>query len=140
MTFTLSIPIYKRTNSWICLGIFFANLSRTFHDPSLTGSVVSGQYIEAAVGSSHSLFFDARMCFVVCFPVTLPFSTAIVGFLVWVVWRVVVRIIGVFETPRTLSSVSNYPLFGCCSVISFIHSFITLKSLTLPAFFPYSQN
>ncbi|KIM37705.1 hypothetical protein M413DRAFT_448230 [Hebeloma cylindrosporum] len=35
--------------AWICLGIFLANLSRTYHDSSLTiTQVVSGQYIEAA--------------------------------------------------------------------------------------------
>ena len=64
MIYTLPTPIYKRTNSWICLGIFLANLLRTFHDPSLTlGSVVSGQYIETAVSFLYALFFScAAQC------------------------------------------------------------------------------
>ena len=57
MIYTLPTPIHKQTNSWICLGLFLANLSRTFHNPSLTpGNVVSAQYVEVAV-SSRILYF-----------------------------------------------------------------------------------
>lgn len=138
----LPTPIYKRTNSWICLGMFLANLSRTFHDPTLTlGSVVSGQYIETAVSLSYALFLATKLCYAAYFPVILPSSTAIVGFIVHVVWRCSRAYHWRFQSATC--AVIRIELSASWGLqrdllYSFTHS---SQCLTSSAFiFPYSQN
>lgn len=50
--------VYKTNDrlSWGCLGIKFADLARSFHDPTVTyNQVATGEYIEAAVSLTHYL-------------------------------------------------------------------------------------